>query len=94
MAIGVTRYSWLPSVVVLGLVITSEIVEPHAAPQLLAPVTEPTFAPSVQVNVLGTVAVRLILVAAPVQLACAEVVFTVGVPLIVTTTDGVAHPLV
>jgi hypothetical protein len=78
--VGVTRYSTVPAVVLLKLVSTWLIVAPDPAvdPETL-PVTEPT----VQVNVLATLAVRARLVLSPLQMLIGVLV-TAGFGLTVT----------
>src|SRR2546429_386826 len=73
--VGVTAYTKLPSVELLGLVSVWVIVEPLLA---LPPVMEPVLVPNVQVKVLATFAVRLTFMATPLQLACVVKVDTLG----------------
>ena len=65
----------------LGLVSTWLMVLPDPA---LAPVMPPVIVPMVQVNVLGTVAVRLIFGPVPLHVAAVLAVVTTGVGCTVT----------
>ncbi len=67
--VGVTWYSTVPAVALLGLVSVCAMVLPEP---LDAPVIPPVIAPTVQVNVLGAVAVNGILVAVLLQIATAD----------------------
>jgi hypothetical protein len=79
--VGVTIYCTVPAVALLGLVRVCAIVLP--AP-IDAPLILPVIVPSVQVNVLGAVAVNARFVAVPLQIAAVLAVVTAGVGLTVT----------
>jgi hypothetical protein len=64
--VGVTRYSTVPAVALLGLVSVCAIVLPEPA---LAPVIPPAIVPIVHANELGAVAVKGIFVAVLLQIA-------------------------
>ena len=84
--VGVTKYSKLPSVVLLGLISTSAIVVPHDEEHGLPPEMDPVFVPKVQVNVLGILAVNPIERVVPLQLAWVGVVVTTGNTSITTVS--------
>lgn len=79
--VGVTRYSTVPDVVLLGFVNVCAIVAPAPA---VAPVMPPVIVPIVQVNVLGADALSAILVVVPLQIAAVFAVVTTGVGFTVT----------
>jgi hypothetical protein len=80
--VGVTRYSTVPAVALLGLLNVCAIVLPLPA---LAPVMLPVIVPIVQANVLGAVAVKGIFVAVLLQIATVDgTPVTTGVGLTVT----------
>jgi hypothetical protein len=79
--VGVTIYCTVPAVALLGLVRVCAIVLP--AP-IDAPLILPVIVPTVQVNVLGAVAVNAMFVAVPLQIAAVLAVVTAGVGLTVT----------
>jgi uncharacterized protein (DUF433 family) len=64
--VGITKYSTVPAVELLGLMSVCEIVLPLPA---AAPVIPPVTVPMVHANVLGAVAVKGILVAVLLQIA-------------------------
>jgi hypothetical protein len=74
-------YSTVPAEELLGLVSVCAIVAPLPAD---APVMPPEIVPSVQVNVLGAVAVSAIFVAVALQIAAVFAVVTTGIGLTVT----------
>lgn len=91
--VGVTRYSTVPAVALLGLTSVWEIEFPLPAD---APVIPPVILPIVQLNVLGAVAFRAILVVDPSQIATAEgtpVITGVGLTVTVTTYGADAGQL-
>jgi hypothetical protein len=69
-------YWTVPEALLLGLVSVCAIVAPDPEE---APVMPPVTVPTVQVNVLGAVAVSAILVAVPLQIAAVFAVVTTGV---------------
>src|SRR6266542_421188 len=79
--VGVTRYCTVPAVELLGLVNVWLIVAPESP---LAPVIPPVMVPMVQLNVLATLAVKLILVEAPLQMDFVAAVVTAGLVFTVT----------
>jgi hypothetical protein len=79
--VGVTKYSTVPDDVLLGLVSTWLITLPVPA---LAPVIPPVIVPNVQLNVLGVLATRAILVLAPLHILAAGGVDIAGIGLTVT----------
>jgi hypothetical protein len=80
--VGVTRYSTVPAVALLGLVNVCAIVAPDP---LAAPVIPPVIVPTVQAKVLGAVAVKGMFVAVLLQIATvAGTPVTTGVGLTVT----------
>src|SRR6266542_4214986 len=79
--VGVTRYCTVPAVELLGLVNVWLIVVPEPA---LAPVIPPVMVPMVQLNVLAALAVKLILVEAPLQMDFVAAVVTAGLGFTVT----------
>ncbi len=79
--VGVTRYCTVPAVELLGLVNVWLIVAPEPP---LAPVIPPVMVPMVQLNVLATLAVKLILGPVPLQVLAVFAVVTTGRGLIVT----------
>jgi hypothetical protein len=82
--VGVTRYSTVPAVVLLGFNKVCVIVFPLPA---LAPVILPVIVPIVQANVLGTVAFNGMFVAVLLQIAkVAGTPVTTGVGSTVTVT--------
>ena len=70
-----------PAALVLGLVNVCAMVVPLVA---VAPVIAPVLAPNVQANVLATLAVKLMLVALPLQTAAVAAVVTEGTGFTVT----------
>jgi hypothetical protein len=78
---GVTIYSTVPAVALLGLVNVWAIVAPDPA---VAPVMLPVIVPIVHVNVLGAVAASAILVAVALHIVAVLAVVTAGVGLTVT----------
>ena|SRR5687767_13231423 len=80
-ATGVTKYSTVPDVVLLGLVSVWLIRVPDPGD---APVIPPVIAPTVHENVLGVVAVREIFGPVPLQVAAVLGVVTAGVGSTVT----------
>lgn len=79
--VGVTTYSTVPAVELLGLINTWLMVEPEPA---LAPVIPPVTVPIVHEKLLGVLDVNAILGPVPLQeLAVGELV-TIGVGLTVT----------
>lgn len=81
MDVGVTMYSTVPAVLLLGLFSAWLIVDPLPA---LAPVMLPVIMPRVQLNVLGAVASSAMFVVPPLQIAAEFAVVTAGVGLTVT----------
>jgi len=81
MAVGVTIYSTVPEVKLLGLVSGWLMVEPDPA---LAPVIPPVAAPIVQRKVDGTLAVNVIFGPDPLHVTAVGEVVTIGVGLTVT----------
>jgi hypothetical protein len=79
--VGVTIYSTVPAVTLLGLLNICPIVLPAPA---VAPVIPPVIVPIVQVNVLGAVDVRVMLVDVALQIAFVFAVVTAGVGLTAT----------
>ena len=79
--VGVTIYSTVPAALLPGLVSVCAMVAPDPAD---APVIPPVMAPIVQVNVLGAVAVRAMLVAVPLQIDAVLAVVTAGLGFTVT----------
>src|SRR6266540_1389536 len=79
--VGVTRYCTVPAVELLGFVNVWLIVVPEPA---LAPVIPPVMVPMVQLNVLAALAVKLILVEAPLQMDFVAAVVTAGLGFTVT----------
>jgi hypothetical protein len=71
----------VPAVVLLGFVKTWFIVAPEPA---LAPVMPPVIVPMVHVNVLGTVAVKLMLGPVPLHIVAVLAVVTTGAGFTVT----------
>jgi len=93
--VGVTAYTMLPEVELLGLVKVWLMVEPELAE---APVIAPVFVPKVHANVLDTLAVRLILGLAPLQALAVAAVVTLGIGFTVKVAavlvvEGVQVPL-
>jgi len=80
--VGVTRYSTVPDVALLGLVRTWLIVLPDAS---LAPVIPPVIVPTVHAKLLGALAVNAIFGPVPLQVLAVLAVVTTGVGLTVTT---------
>jgi len=80
--VGVTRYSTVPAVALLGLVRTWLIVLPEFG---VAPVIPPVTAPIVHAKVLGVLAVNAIFGPVPLQVLAVAVFVTAGVGLTVTT---------
>lgn len=78
---GVTIYSTVPAVVLLGLDSVCAIVAPDPG---VAPVMPPVTVPTVHVNVLAVVAVNAILVVPLLQIAAVLAVVTTGVGFTVT----------
>ena len=74
-------YWTVPVALLLGLVSVCAMVEPDPAD---APVILPVIVPTVQVKVLGVLAVRAILVAVPLQIVAVLAVVTTGVGFTVT----------
>jgi hypothetical protein len=74
-------YSTVPAALLPGLVSVCAMVAPDPAD---APVIPPVIVPIVQVNVLGAVAVKAILVAVPLQMAAVFAVVTAGLGFTVT----------
>jgi hypothetical protein len=82
--VGVTMYSTVPAVALLGLVNVCVIVAPLPA---LAPVMLPVIVPIVQLNVLGAVALSGMFVAVLLQIANVDgTPVTTGVGFTVTVT--------
>jgi hypothetical protein len=79
--VGVTIYSTLPAVVLLGFVNTWLIVLPEPA---LAPVILPVIVPIVQVKLLATLAVNAIFGPTPLQVLFVGAVVTTGVGVTAT----------
>ena len=79
--VGTTRYSTVPELTVLGFVSAWLIRLPLPG---LAPVMPPVMVPTVHANVLGTLAVKLILGLPPLHIAAGGVFVTAGVGFIVT----------
>lgn len=79
--VGVTIYSIVPAVLLLGLPSVCAMVAPVPA---VAPVIPPVFVPRLQLNVLAAVAVRAILVAVALQIVAVFAVVTTGVGFTVT----------
>ncbi len=79
--VGVTIYSTVPAVALLGLVSVCAMVLPLP---LDAPVIPPVIVPTVQLNVLAAVDVKAMFVAAPLQIAAVFAVVTTGTGLTVT----------
>jgi hypothetical protein len=77
----VTRYWTVPAVALEGLVSVWLIVDPLPA---LAPVILPVIVPTVHVNVLAALAVKVIFVGVPLQIVAVLAVVTTGVGLTVT----------
>ena len=67
--VGVTRYSTVPGVALLGLFSVCAMVLPLPA---LAPVMPPVIVPIVQANVLGAVALSAMFVAVLLHIATVE----------------------
>lgn len=82
-AVGVTIYSTVPAVELLGLSSTWLMDDPDPA---LAPVTPPVMAPIVQLKVLEAEAVKLILVEVPLQILIVGAFVTIILGLTVTVT--------
>lgn len=80
---GVTLYSTVPGAVDNGLVSACTIEDPDPG---LAPVMPPVTVPTVQVNVLAALAVRLMFVEAPLQREKVDAVVTTGTGFTVTVT--------
>lgn len=79
--VGVTRYSTVPAAELLGLVRTWFIVLPELA---VAPVILPVMVPTVQVKLLGALAVNAIFGPVLLQVIAVFAVVTTGVGLTVT----------
>jgi uncharacterized protein Usg len=79
--VGVTRYSTVPAVALLGFVSTWLIVPPEPAD---APVILPTIVPIVQVNVLGALAVNEMFGLVPLHVLAVAKLVTAGFGLTVT----------
>lgn len=79
--VGITVYSTVPAVVLLGFDRVCAMVDPFPA---LAPLMLPVIAPMVQLKLLAVVAVRLILVVLPLQISAVFAVVTTGVGFTVT----------
>ena len=79
--VGVTIYSTLPAVALLGFVNTWLIVLPDAA---LAPVILPVMVPIAQVKLLATLAFNAMLGATPLHAFWAAVVVITGVGVTIT----------
>ena len=79
--VGVTRYSTLPAVALLGLVNTWLIVAPDA---LLAPVMPPVIVPIVHAKLLGALAVSAMPGPNPLQALAVAALVTAGIGLTVT----------
>lgn len=79
--VGVTIYSTVPAVVLLGFDKDCAIVLPDPA---VAPVTPPVIVPIVQLYVLDTVDVSAMLVVLPLQMVSLFAVVTAGVGFTVT----------
>jgi hypothetical protein len=80
-AVGVTKYSIVPAVALLGLVNVWLIVVPEPADP---PVIPPVMLPIVQLNELGTLAVNAMLGLVPLQIDLVAAFVTAGVGLTVT----------
>ena len=80
--VGVTIYSTVPDVVLLGLSNTSLIVLPD--PGSVYPVMPPVTVPTVHAKLLGALAVNTILVFALLQMLFVAAVVTAGFGLTVT----------
>jgi hypothetical protein len=74
-------YCTVPAVELLGLLNTCEIVDPLP---FAAPVIPPVIVPTVQLKLLGAVAVRVMLVDVALQIALVLAVVTTGVGFTVT----------
>jgi hypothetical protein len=79
--VGVTRYSTVPVAALLGLVSTWLIVFPAPG---IAPVILPVIAPTVQVKLLGALAVNAMLGLVPLHVTAVLAVVTTGVGVTVT----------
>jgi hypothetical protein len=79
--VGVTIYSTLPAVALLGLVSVWLMVDPDPA---LAPVIPPFTAPIVHAKLLGALAVSAMFGPVPVQIDVADALVTAGVGFTVT----------
>ena len=79
--VGVTRYSTVPAVVLLGLFNVCAIVDPLPA---LAPVIPPVIVPTVHVKVDAALAVNAMFVVVALQIVALFAVVTTGVGLTVT----------
>jgi hypothetical protein len=79
--VGVTRYSTVPAVALLGLVNVWLMVGPDPA---LAPVIPPVIVPMVQAKVLGALAVKAMFGLVPLQIDAVAEFVTVGVGFTVT----------
>jgi hypothetical protein len=79
--VGVTAYTILPEVELLGLVKSWLIVEPEPAE---APVIAPVFVPRVQAKLEAAEAVRLMLGPVPLQVLAVVEVVTAGIGFTVT----------
>ncbi len=79
--VGVTTYSILPAVALLGLVNVWLIVEPELA---TAPLILPVLVPSVQLKLLGTLAVNATFGPVPLQIVAVVPVVTAGIGFTVT----------
>jgi hypothetical protein len=91
--VGVTTYTMLPALELLGLVKVWLIVEPELA---LAPSIPPVLVPKVHAKVLATLAVRLILGLLPEQILAVLAVVTFGTGFTVTliVEPALAQPVV
>jgi hypothetical protein len=79
--VGVTIYSTVPAVLLLGLLSVWLIVLPEPA---LAPVILPVIVPTVQVKVLGALAVSKMFGPVPLHVAAVDAFVTTGVGFTVT----------
>ena len=87
--VGVTMYCTVPAALLLGLVSVCAMVAPDPP---VAPVMLPVMVPTVQVKVLGVLAVSAILVAVPLQMVAVFAVVTTGEGFTVTVMICVFKP--